>query len=156
MLSLCQNGDLFDVKKQAAFFPFIKKKRQCYCWCDHSPSMCVCVCVWMCESSGNVDWLVVWWLSLLLAALNVIFPLAVQGAGVTWVCFSLCGDQPDPQNSQHTAEVTQADPTRLSQVYWLWFRPLSITAAWTRSNQTEHIRLLFSKILSLSYCFLHL
>lgn len=71
-------------------------------------------------------WLAVWWLSLLLPILNVIFPLAVQGVSVCWACCSLCGDQRDPQNSPHTLteEVTQPDPARRNQVYWSSLRPL--------------------------------
>lgn len=84
-----------------------------------------CVCVFECvKAQGNVGWLAAWWLSLLLSVLNVIFPLAVQGPSVCWACCSLCGDQRDPQNSQHTEEVTQPDLTQLSRVCWSSLRPL--------------------------------
>lgn len=83
------------------------------------------------KAQGNLERLAEWWLSLPLAIFNVILPLAVQGPAMCWVCWSLCGDQWDLQNSQHTAEVTQADPSQLGKVCWSWFRPLN------RLNQME-------------------
>lgn len=94
-----------------------------------TPSMRVCVWVseWICEGSGEcrlAGWQRDGYLSAPLSVLNVIFALAVLVHSVCRARCSLCGDQWDPQNSQHREEVTQPDLTQLSQVCWPSLIPL--------------------------------
>lgn len=96
-----------------------------------TPSMRACGRACVCEyvkAQGNVGWLAGWqrdgYLSAPLSVLNVIFALAVLVRSVCRARCSLCGDQWDPQNSQHREEVTQPDLTQLSQVCWPSLIPL--------------------------------
>lgn len=149
---ICPVGGLIEMNEEAAFFlSYFFFLTSSYCWPNCNPSVCVDMCGSKCESSGEcglAGWLAAWWLSLLLAVLFVIFPLAMQGVGVCWACCALCGDQRDPQNSQHTAEVTQADPTKLNKVYWSWFSPLR--AQQTAPDGTSLIILCYSYFLHYS------
>lgn len=87
----------------------------CYCWSEH----------WMCEGSGECG--LAGSMMAISAALCFECNLPPGSAGnlcVWWASYSLCGDQRDPQNSQRTEEVTQSDPTQLSQVNWSLLIPL--------------------------------